>query len=90
MDPKNLNTGWTALVSFVVGFGVMVPFMNTELFVGPVAKRLDGADLSFYVGFAVALCLYRAIGRFEIPNPMLRRDGRTNHSEQTREEASSG
>ena len=71
MDPKNLNTGWTALVSFVVSFGVMVPFMNTGLFVGPVATRLDGADLSFYVGFAVALCLYRAIRRFEIPNPGL-------------------
>jgi len=76
MDPKNLNTGWTALVSLVVGFGAMVPFMNTGLLVGPVAARLDGADLSFYVGFAVVLGMYRTLRRFEVPNPMLRRDGR--------------
>ena len=61
MDPKNLNAGWTALVSLVVGFGAMVPFMNTGLLVGPVAKRLDGADLSFYVGFVVAFCVYLAL-----------------------------
>ena len=45
MDLKNLNTGRPALVSLVVGFGAMVPFMNTALLVGPVAKALDGADL---------------------------------------------
>jgi nucleobase:cation symporter-1, NCS1 family len=74
MDTKNLNTGWTALVSLVVGFGAMVPFMNTGLFVGPVATQLDGADLSFYAGFAVAFCVYRALRRFEDPNAALRRD----------------
>ena len=63
MDPKNLNAGWTALVSLVVGFGAMVPFMNTGLLVGPVATRLDGADVSFYVGFVVAsACTWRCEG----------------------------
>ena len=38
MDPKNLNAGWTAFVALVVGFGAMVPFMNTGPLVGPVAK----------------------------------------------------
>ena len=61
MDLKNLNAGWTALVSLIVGSGAMVPFMNTGLVVGPVATWLDGADLSFYVGFAVAFCLYLAL-----------------------------
>ncbi|MGA8372268.1 MAG: hypothetical protein WB765_19200 [Acidimicrobiales bacterium] len=70
MDPKNLNTGWTALMSLVVGFGAMVPFMNTGLLVGPIATWLDGADLSFYVGFAVAFCMYRALRGFEVPNAM--------------------
>jgi len=71
MDPKNLNTGWTALVSLVVGFGGMVPFMNTGLLVGPVATSLDGADLSFYVGFVVAFGVYLALRRFEVPNAVL-------------------
>ena len=46
------------LVSLVLGFGVMVPFMNTGVLMGPVAKALDGADLSFYVGFLVAGSVY--------------------------------
>jgi purine-cytosine permease-like protein len=71
MDPKNLNAGWTALVSLVVGFGAMVPFMNTGLLVGPVATWLDGADLSFYVGFSVAFCMYLALRGHEAPNAML-------------------
>jgi nucleobase:cation symporter-1, NCS1 family len=58
MDPKNLSSGWPALVSLVLGFGAMVPFMNTGVLVGPVAKVLDGADLSFYVGFLVAGSVY--------------------------------
>ena len=45
MDPKNLNTGWPALVSLVVGFGAMVPFMNTGLLVGPVANAGRGGPL---------------------------------------------
>jgi NCS1 family nucleobase:cation symporter-1 len=55
---KNLRSGWPALLSLVVGFAAMVPFMNTGLVVGPIATRLDGADISFYVGFAVAGLVY--------------------------------
>jgi purine-cytosine permease-like protein len=69
MDLKNLNTGWPALVSLVLGFGAMVPFMNTALLVGPVAKALDGADLSFYVGFIAAAAVYLALHKLEVPNP---------------------
>jgi NCS1 family nucleobase:cation symporter-1 len=74
MDLKNLATGWPALVSLVVGFGTMVPFMNTGLLVGPVAKALDGADLSFYVGFVVAAAVYLPLRKLEVPNPTLDRD----------------
>jgi purine-cytosine permease-like protein len=73
----------------VVGFGAMVPFMNTGLFAGPVATRLDGADLSFYVGFVVAFCVYLALRKYEVPNAMLSRDGLRNRSEGAREEGSS-
>ena len=70
MDLKNLNAGWPALVSLVAGFAAMVPFMNTGLLVGPVAKALQGADLSFYVGFVVAAGVYLALRRCEVPNSM--------------------
>jgi NCS1 family nucleobase:cation symporter-1 len=58
---RNLGNGWPAIVAFVLGFGAMVPFMNTSIVVGPVASALHGADLAFYVGFIVAGVLYKAL-----------------------------
>ena len=47
-----------ALVSFVIAFAAAVPFMNTSLFVGPVASWLHGADVAYFVNFVVAAVLY--------------------------------
>jgi NCS1 family nucleobase:cation symporter-1 len=58
MRLDHLHAGLPALTALVVGFGAMVPFMNTGLVVGPVASALDGADLSFPVGFVVAGVVY--------------------------------
>jgi nucleobase:cation symporter-1, NCS1 family len=58
LEFRRLRGGWTALVAFIVGFGAMVPFMNTSLIVGPGAKALDGADIAFYIGFVVTGILY--------------------------------
>ncbi len=58
LDFRTLRSGWPALVALVVGFGAMVPFMNTGIVEGPVAKALAGADISFPVGFVVAAALY--------------------------------
>jgi NCS1 family nucleobase:cation symporter-1 len=63
---RNLGNGWPAIVSFVVAFGVMVPFMNTSIIVGPVATALDGADIAFYVGFVVAGILYWVLRRVAV------------------------
>jgi NCS1 family nucleobase:cation symporter-1 len=64
MEWRQLDGGIPALVAMVVGFGAMVPFMNTSLYVGPVAAHLDGADLSFYVGFLVAAAVYAPLRRW--------------------------
>jgi NCS1 family nucleobase:cation symporter-1 len=37
--------------------------MDTGLLVGPIANALQGADLSFYVGFVVAGVVYFALRR---------------------------
>lgn len=62
VDPSTETTNSAdaaaALVSFVVAFAAAVPFMNTEVFVGPVAAWLHGADLAYFVNFLVALTLY--------------------------------
>jgi len=49
-----------ALITFVVAFGAAVPFMNTSIIVGPVAKAWDGADVAYFVNFAVAAIIYGA------------------------------
>jgi nucleobase:cation symporter-1, NCS1 family len=64
---SKLGNGWPAIVAFVVGFGVMVPFMNTTLISWhPVANALKGADIAFYVGFVVAGVLYYVLRRVAV------------------------
>ncbi len=62
VDPAAENTARSdalaALVSFVVAFAAAVPFMHTEVFVGPVAQWLHGADLAYFVNFLVAGAIY--------------------------------
>ncbi len=60
---RKLGSGWPAIVAFVVAFGVMVPFMNTSIIVGPFASSLKQADIAFYVGFVVAGVLYYVLRR---------------------------
>jgi nucleobase:cation symporter-1, NCS1 family len=63
MEFRNLSLGWPALAALVIGFAAMVPFMDTGLLVGPIASALQGADLSFYVGFVVAGIVYFGLRR---------------------------
>jgi NCS1 family nucleobase:cation symporter-1 len=65
MDFRRLVTGWSAMTALVVGFTAMVPFMDTGLVVGPAAKALDGADISFYVGFVVGALVYWPLRKIE-------------------------
>ncbi|WP_374215175.1 purine-cytosine permease family protein [Streptomyces longispororuber] len=46
------------LLAFLCAFAATVPFMNTSLYVGPVAEALHGADLGYYVAFLVGLAVY--------------------------------
>lgn len=70
IDPSQERTGHAdaiaALVTFVVAYAVAVPFMDTTIFVGPVAERWHGADVAYFVNFVAALVLYggyRRVGR---------------------------
>ncbi|WP_163752261.1 purine-cytosine permease family protein [Mycolicibacterium helvum] len=47
-----------ALGAFFVAFAAAVPFMHTNLIVGPVATALHGADLAYFVNFLVAGAVY--------------------------------
>jgi NCS1 family nucleobase:cation symporter-1 len=45
---------WPAPVAFGAALRAAVPFMDTGLYVGPVAAALHGADLAYYVAFLAA------------------------------------
>lgn len=47
-----------ALVVFVVAYLAAIPFMNTTLIQGPIATAWHGADIAYFVNFAVALVCY--------------------------------
>jgi NCS1 family nucleobase:cation symporter-1 len=47
-----------ALLTFFVAFAAAVPFMHTNLIVGPVATALHGADLAYFVNYVVAAAVY--------------------------------
>ena len=46
------------VVTFLLGFGCAVPFMDTSLYVGAASKALAGADIAYFVGFAATAILY--------------------------------
>lgn len=54
---------WRGLLAYVIGILVMVPFWAIfngadEVFLGPVARALDGADLSLFIGLPVSAIVY--------------------------------
>ncbi len=56
--------GWRGIVAYLVGFGVMIPFFSVgTLFTGFIAKKLDGADISLFIGLPVAAILYWLFAR---------------------------
>jgi NCS1 family nucleobase:cation symporter-1 len=54
---------WRGLTAYAVGFAAMIPFFKTELYVGPVARALGGADVSMLVGLPVSAAVYLLLCR---------------------------
>ena len=54
---------WRGLVSYFVGFAVMIPFFSTNLYVGPIANALGKADFSIFVGLPVSALVYYFLAR---------------------------
>jgi NCS1 family nucleobase:cation symporter-1 len=51
----------TALSCYGIGIVLQVPFMATDLYTGPLARALGGADVSWLVALAVVSPLYYAL-----------------------------
>jgi NCS1 family nucleobase:cation symporter-1 len=49
-----------AVIVFVLAYAAAIPFMNTSLIEGPVARAWHGADVAYFVNLLVAALLYGA------------------------------
>ncbi len=54
---------WPALICYAIGFAIEVPFMSQELYTGPLAKMMGGADISWIVCLAVISPLYYYVSK---------------------------
>ncbi|POB09434.1 cytosine permease [Sulfobacillus sp. hq2] len=62
-----------SLFTFVLTTVIEIPFINTTLYEGPIAKAMGGADISWIVGLIVASTLYFVLmkrERIAIPSAM--------------------
>jgi NCS1 family nucleobase:cation symporter-1 len=47
-----------AFVAYVIGVAIQIPFMNSSLYVGPIANWMGGAEVAWVLGLIVAGGLY--------------------------------
>jgi NCS1 family nucleobase:cation symporter-1 len=52
---------WRAMLCYVAGFAIEIPFMSQSLYTGPIAKWLGGADISWIVCLLVISPVYYAV-----------------------------
>src|SRR5690606_17436512 len=45
---------WPGMIAFVVAIAISVPFMVTDVYTGPAARAIGGADISYVISFAIA------------------------------------
>ena len=64
VDGRWGRVNWTSVAIFVVTLLVELPFVNSLLFEGWVAKRMGGADIAWIVGFVFAAVTYYLSARF--------------------------
>jgi nucleobase:cation symporter-1, NCS1 family len=64
-NPRGLygRWGWRGILSYLIGFGAMLPFLSTSKYTGFVADAMGGADISFFIGLPVAGILYWLLAR---------------------------
>jgi nucleobase:cation symporter-1, NCS1 family len=55
--------GWRGIISYLVGFAAMLPFLSTSKYTGFVAHALKGADISLFIGLPVAGVLYYVLAQ---------------------------
>lgn len=62
-----------ALFSYVLGVVVQIPFINQAMYVGPLAKAMGGADISWIVSLIVTSLVYYPLAKkaMNVPDQMI-------------------
>jgi nucleobase:cation symporter-1, NCS1 family len=55
------RVNWVGCGIYLLGVAVEIPFVSTTLYTGPVAKHLNGTDLSWLVGLVVTIPAYYVV-----------------------------
>jgi nucleobase:cation symporter-1, NCS1 family len=56
-----------AIACYIFGILIQLPFVDTTLYTGPVAKMLGGVDISWLVGLLVVSPLYYMLAQKSAP-----------------------
>lgn len=54
---------WAAILSYIIGISVQVPFMSTELYTGSISKALNGADIAWIIGLIIVAPVYYVLAK---------------------------
>lgn len=54
---------WPAMIAYVVGVLVQVPFFSLTFYVGPFAQALNGVDIAWLVGTVVTFAVYYPLAK---------------------------
>jgi NCS1 family nucleobase:cation symporter-1 len=54
---------WRALTIYLAAIGIQVPFINSSLYEGPIAKSLNGADIAWIVGLTFSAVAYYLVAK---------------------------
>lgn len=57
------SVGWRAVIAYVIAVAVQIPFINTTLYEGPLAKQIGGADISWILALVVGSAAYFLLAR---------------------------
>jgi NCS1 family nucleobase:cation symporter-1 len=55
--------GWRAMIAYLVAVAVQIPFIDTTLYEGPLAKQIGGADISWILALIVGSVVYYLLAR---------------------------
>lgn len=62
---------WHAIIAYVVGIVVQIPFFTLSFYTGPAAEALDHVDIAWIVGIVVTFAVYYPLAKAKPAQPTI-------------------